>query len=550
MKKISPTVCAIRNNYAKALKKALNNQPIGIPMYLDLRKEKYFNLLTSCFGGKNNLKKQFPNLNTILQSSKNEDPLYNETFIGYCDGAIISFFDFNRGKLHAFGNVNLTRKAYKLFVSLYIMNGDTIVEQENEVFVNTSTVSVLCVSSKDIVLKTGDHYTAFLHVTWQENPDSTLLKSMVTQSNSIDCSVDLNYSADAVKQITLIRPTKKPHDPYNNQDGNEPSEGEIIVAYNRTEAQCHEGQIDYSYIDARDKNGLQKVFLDISFDVSIKEGYSFNGLVDYCAVLRCAGFGDIIYRNNNVQYNNQPQDNAVTITFNSSWENTIPQSVMAGNRQHLLNANITLNVKSQDANKKVHVVLGDASIDVQSNNIINVLPIHLFWGCLAEDTMILMSDGSQKPIRDIKIGDKIRNASGKSVAVSRVIEGEKEIIYHISTYSGVSVMATLLHPFAGENHGLLVRDFAYDTKLKIQTGNTFTLDRIANCFPTKYDSKVYSLELEDCDDKTIIANGFVTYDNSVVPQFGDGEQPDYLLPDIENVELDKVRAFFKDIKSL
>lgn len=82
---------AIRNNYAKALKKALNKQPRGIPMYLDLHKEKYFNLLTGCFGGKNNLKKQFPNLNTILQLSKNEAPQYNETFIGYCDGAIISF---------------------------------------------------------------------------------------------------------------------------------------------------------------------------------------------------------------------------------------------------------------------------------------------------------------------------------------------------------------------------------------------------------------------------------------------------------------------------
>ena len=31
----------IRNNYAKALKKALNKQPIGIPKYLDLRKEQY-----------------------------------------------------------------------------------------------------------------------------------------------------------------------------------------------------------------------------------------------------------------------------------------------------------------------------------------------------------------------------------------------------------------------------------------------------------------------------------------------------------------------------
>jgi len=58
------------------------------------------------------------------------------------------------------------------------------------------------------------------------------------------------------------------------------------------------------------------------------------------------------------------------------------------------------------------------------------------------------------------------------------------------------------------------------------------------------------LELEECDDKTIIANGFVTYDNSVVPQFGDGEQPDYLLPDVENAELDKIREFFKDMKSL
>ena len=79
---------------------------------------------------------------------------------------------------------------------------------------------------------------------------------------------------------------------------------------------------------------MQKVSLDIKFDVSFNEGYTFNGLFDYSAVLRCAGFGDIIYRNIKPQFV-VSNDGTVTITYNPTWDNTIPQSVMAGNRQHI-----------------------------------------------------------------------------------------------------------------------------------------------------------------------------------------------------------------------
>ena len=44
--------------------------------------------------------------------------------------------------------------------------------------------------------------------------------------------------------------------------------------------------------------------------------------------------------------------------------------------------------------------------------------------CLEENTRIFMADGSQKPIREIRIGEEVMSDSGKTQRVMNVWQGK------------------------------------------------------------------------------------------------------------------------------
>lgn len=102
-------------------------------------------------------------------------------------------------------------------------------------------------------------------------------------------------------------------------------------------------------------------------------------------------------------------------------------------------------------------------------------------GCFAEGTKILMADGTQKSIQDIRKGDMVYNpATKKPSKVHKTIVGEEtKPMFNIS-FDSDSVKATGNHPFITKNGiktaeqlvvGDLVadKDFKYNPIIKIET---------------------------------------------------------------------------------
>lgn len=143
--------------------------------------------------------------------------------------------------------------------------------------------------------------------------------------------------------------------------------------------------------------------------------------------------------------------------------------------------------------------------------------LYFYWGCLVEGTKILMADGTEKEVQNISMGELVLNGRGEKVKVTNLITGTEEYIYRTYTESGKLISASLLHPFAAQQGDLLLRDFDGKTMLKVKNGDQYVYETVINCYPEKYAGNVYSLELEDTGkEKSIIADGFVTYDNSEV----------------------------------
>ncbi len=136
-------------------------------------------------------------------------------------------------------------------------------------------------------------------------------------------------------------------------------------------------------------------------------------------------------------------------------------------------------------------------------------------GCFAADTPILMADGSQRPIQDIKPGDFVWNPRTNSPqAVARVIAGpEEKPLYEVSA-EGSTLVVTEDHPFLTP-FGLIS---AKDLKpgMRIVTGTLeSTVSQIQKKAVTKPAPIVWNLELagSDTEDEHFVqAAGIMTGD--------------------------------------
>jgi len=90
--------------------------------------------------------------------------------------------------------------------------------------------------------------------------------------------------------------------------------------------------------------------------------------------------------------------------------------------------------------------------------------------CLVGDTKILMSDGSEKPIKNIKIGDVISTYENGKLSTSKVLNWANQgsdYVYSIRMSSGIIVSGNKRHPFLVERDGVLVWKRIY----QIQVGD-------------------------------------------------------------------------------
>src|SRR3990167_3831009 len=78
--------------------------------------------------------------------------------------------------------------------------------------------------------------------------------------------------------------------------------------------------------------------------------------------------------------------------------------------------------------------------------------------CMTGDTPVLMADGTERPLREIKVGDRIATYDDGKLATSTVRNHSSngiDSVYRIKTTCGKIVCANERHPFLVEEHGQL-----------------------------------------------------------------------------------------------
>ena len=91
--------------------------------------------------------------------------------------------------------------------------------------------------------------------------------------------------------------------------------------------------------------------------------------------------------------------------------------------------------------------------------------------CISVESDIILSDGSTKKLKDIKVGDSLLSSSSGSVTVVATTPVMKKKTYRITLKNGQSIIATAEHRFPTDNgiksiaSGLSIGDSLYSTKM-------------------------------------------------------------------------------------
>lgn len=157
-------------------------------------------------------------------------------------------------------------------------------------------------------------------------------------------------------------------------------------------------------------------------------------------------------------------------------------------------------------------------VDPMPLNVQRIKPMQIVYGCLGENTMITMEDGSQKPIQNIDAGEWVRSRYGKKLRVEHSTTGTEDDYLNIFYgEEGQSIVSSTGHPFVTTQGIVLAKELEAGIEL---VGPEEKLHTIREVTTHQDEINVYNLhlstnfpaeELEE-DESIMYANGVLVGD--------------------------------------
>ncbi|GHT32215.1 hypothetical protein AGMMS49574_15300 [Bacteroidia bacterium] len=482
-----------------------NITPIKPSRKLDFSNAQDCNKIYSLYGGETRMKAELPALYDLIQRTRNYCQKNNPLNAikddgGFQDCAYIDYIEYDAENkiVYAKAIVSLTVQAFWIDskIELTTGNGEYIhteyLTTENA-FRQEMTIVVPNIDESQFTSKLID---AKLTSLWHSS-QSKMLESQEAEDQSI-----IN-SDDIIGQITVNDPN---HIKTSTDDF-------IKVVYNRTPGDKE--IVDYDYPQGP-IGGSQPLFLDCYGSATLTEGKTFdkigalNLLVD--------SQKGVAYYKNDISNRIYATANGFEWKLNNDWQNNVPTSRLPQRDPVYFRMKLNFYCKGDDNEYDITIA---SDINPITSNIKQISQLLLLWGCCAEDTKILMSDGKTKNISDISIGDEVVSIPQKLMArVTNVWKGKESSLICIRSKSLGEIKVTNQHPLITKEGIKAAEDLNGNDKLLIQDGR---YDDICNIYIINdYKGFVYNLTLEtdklDSKGLSMIGNGYVIGDNNMQGQ--------------------------------
>jgi hypothetical protein len=428
----------------------------------------------------------------------------------WCDGLLIDrvSFDPDSRLLVVDGSANFLQPVYWITMVLYVQDmntGDVYTSSALPEAYNTASANVELncilpqgINSYDVEIE--------LKALWQESVSTEPVTKILYQSIP-----DLYAPMTSVPKtwIQVNNPRLLP------QHQNCPN---IRIALNRVPSQVLD--CDYYYTD----DPSIAVRLDNNGVINFPSGIQLLSCDNSKCYIKKAGVvesGVAQIDNNQVTYSFENNPNPqMYYSFPTDWAEKAPWS--SGD---LCDITISLPISYNfigDSNTYRTTIYISSDQSLVGTPQLQLIPkLQFLWGCLAADSMILMSDGSQKRIDEVMIGEKvIANPSSEQLTVVNVWTGSEDKPCFRFSAGELTILVTGDHPMITDSG--LRKASLVTLQDKLLTENGYV--EITSITVEPYEGRVYNLDLGEDDESatvngmqlsTMVANGFVVGDNKV-----------------------------------
>lgn len=193
--------------------------------------------------------------------------------------------------------------------------------------------------------------------------------------------------------------------------------------------------------------------------------------------------------------------------FPENWRNNLDLKDLSINSVFDFYAYLVVNVDLTGTGIPIPVPITIGSRVEHGYTSCKIKQVFLQWGCLGEQTLIAMADGSQREIREIKVGDMVYTGKGNAEVIN-IYSGEEKEIICIKTESGKQLLLTDSHPIMTEKGWVRAGDLNAAMKVLTSEG---VAEKMEGLYAVPYGKKVYNLKLSG-NDSQLIAEGLVVGD--------------------------------------
>lgn len=505
-------------------------------IFLDFANEDHYRCVNEMFGGEDRFKKDFP-AHYLLAQKTRQDYAANRAmaagpnqqgFENYAEVQDV-FYKKSDKQLYSCGYMNLVGESDVIYQTLFVYRNGERVDQTSKFTYGSSFASIdLTTNNIEPLGGQNDDLTIVIHSSAKPKGKENLLSAI-----SYDAKNSLNSTLDeVVKTINVDDP----------RHINTAPTQDIMVAYGRTPSSGE--RIDYPYPEERVKQ-LQKVFLANSGTVELQDNVKFiKGHVSQTDIVLNHDLGTIWYRSNIPDSAiRKIDDTHFAWNIDKDWGNVIPSSIAAGTRTYAYDMQLSFFALRPGDDTPKQFFIKVCSYQVPPNpHYKQISYIRLLWGCLGEDSLVKMADGSLKTIQTVAIGDRVMGLDGRSLNVINVWTGTEDRMLRLIVKNGDEIMATEDHPFMTKEGMKPLLKLSIGDELLMENGS---YSAIAQCYPMPYGRSVYNLDVDG--DGSFICNGFVVGDNKIqnscqIPA-NEAATPQPLLDEAE-----KLRSMYRRIK--
>lgn len=524
---------------------------------LDLRKETHFQSVMELFGGETHVRTALPGLYQRALNARTA-PL-NESGDGVVDHAVICDLSITKdNSAYSFGLSSLKEPAQEVYSIMSIYIGDTRVGRNVSFEFNCRRAELDCLSSPVSDLREG--LRSVLHITWTPI-GSNALRSMVLEAEALETVED--PVADAVFEHP-VKTNFTPPEPVPLNIPNPPkvevrpcSKGSKELSYvNVCYRRAPEGgeSVNYAYGEAR-IGQQQRIFLDIRGRFTLKEKCTYLEMKSVSAGLELGSGGSALYVSRvdkDANFTVSESGREITFAFPTDWSAEIPSKKLAGREKSIVDVMIEFLYRDErsenPAEHKDRMAIISASSATshnpsleQTKHFVQLDPVKLNWGCVAEDTMIRMACGAERRVRDLRAGDRVYSPVCGNSTVTRIYSGEEPELYVFRAAGGRELRVTADHPVCVGTGGYkAAADITPADQLVLEDGAPADIEAL---YTVEGDFRVYSLEL--AEESPVCCNGYQTGDYQL--------QGKLMCPDIRGegpgqellAELEALKNFFR-----